>query len=190
MDDLNLDDFEFMGTRINNQDDDNVFVDMNESSNRHQMTCGGGGNKKKESVNINSLVRDIETNLENFDNSDFSENNNFTGGPLPSNEDFKHMKEHFSNDEDDISESETQTESYWSNENWDIKIHNFLFKIREPVLIILLFILLNNPELIYSINEIPIIKKQNSIYPSLIIRGFILALVIFLFRKLEYQTVV
>ena len=54
---------------------------------------------------------------------------------------------------------------------------------REPFIVLLLFILLNNKDLIELINRIPYIAEMNSDYPSLIIRGLMLGLIIYNLKK-------
>jgi hypothetical protein len=132
--------------------------------------------------NINNFVKELENNLDNFDNT-----NEYTETPA-FNQDFKqNVKERFTEDivnfeeDDNNEESEKELENY---QNWNNIILTFLLNIKEPIIITLVFILLNNNDLILSINKILCINKIENQYISLIIRGIVLTIIIHYLRKL------
>ena len=136
-------------------------------------------NCDKKDFSINSFVKDLEKNLDNFDNIDFQ------SGPLPSNLNIDFQKQKNKNKNKEIIEVPIVKKKKVKKESsWDKNIYKFLLKIREPLVIVLLFILLNNNELIDLINRIPNINYFNNDYPSLIIRGIILAFIIYNLRNL------
>jgi hypothetical protein len=132
--------------------------------------------------NINNFVKELENNLDNFDNT-----NEYTETPA-FNQDFKqNVKERFTEDivnfeeDDNNEESEKELENY---QNWNNIVLTFLLNIKEPIIITLVFILLNNNDLILSINKILCINKIENQYISLIIRGIVLAIIIHYLKKL------
>jgi hypothetical protein len=132
--------------------------------------------------NINNFVKELENNLDNFDNT-----NEYTETPA-FNQDFKqNVKERFTEDivnfeeDDNNEESEKELENY---QNWNNIILTFLLNIKEPIIITLVFILLNNNDLILSINKILCINKIENQYISLIIRGIVLTIIIHYLKKL------
>jgi hypothetical protein len=133
--------------------------------------------------NINNFVKELENNLDNFDNT-----NEYTETPA-FNQDFKqNVKERFTEDivnfeeeDDNNEESEKELENC---QNWNNIVLTFLLNIKEPIIIILIFILLNNNDLILSINKILCINKIENQYISLIIRGIVLTIIIHYLRKL------
>jgi hypothetical protein len=129
--------------------------------------------------NINNFIKELENNLDNFDNT--NENIN----PVASNQDFNKIRESFTekivNFEEDNNISEQELENY---QTWNNKVYTFLVNIKEPLIIILLFILLNNKDLILLTRNISFINNIENEYPSLIIRGIILALIIYYLRNL------
>jgi len=141
--------------------------------------CDAPSCKKKFSVN--SFVQDLETNLDNFDNIKHFD------GPLPSNINFKKELEpkkikKIENLENTDFDSEEEKEEKQEKKSWKEIIYNLLIKIKEPIILILLFIILNHPDLIRAITKIPYFNKIPTNYPSLILRGAILALIINLLR--------
>jgi hypothetical protein len=132
--------------------------------------------------NINNFVKELENNLDNFDNT-----NEYTETPA-FNQDFKqNVKERFTEDivnfeeDDNNEESEKELENY---QNWNNIVLTFLLNIKEPIIITLVFILLNNNDLILSINKILCINKIENQYISLIIRGIVLTIIIYYLKKL------
>jgi hypothetical protein len=129
--------------------------------------------------NINNFIKELENNLDNFDNT--NENIN----PVPANQDFNKIRESFTekivNFEEDNNISEQELENY---QTWNNKVYTFLVNIKEPLIIILVFILLNNKDLILLTQKIFFINNIENEYPSLIIRGIILALIIYYLRNL------
>jgi hypothetical protein len=129
--------------------------------------------------NINNFIKELENNLDNFDNT--NENIN----PVPANQDFNKIRENFTekivNFEEDNNISEQELENY---QTWNNKVYTFLVNIKEPLIIILVFILLNNKDLILLTQNIFFINNIKNEYPSLIIRGIILALIIYYLKNL------
>lgn len=194
MEDINLDDYDEMGTSItkikNPNENKELFLDIERNKiNNGQCNIG----KKNVNFNMNNFIKDLEDNLDNFDNTETSD------GPIAANNDFKsHKRESFieslSNTEnDDASDEEEEDNEEESIEevneiNWNQKIYDLLLKIREPFIIILLFVLLNNTDLVYMVNKLPLINELDEPYPSLIFRGLILAIIIYYLRKMENST--
>ena len=194
MEDINLDDYDEMGTSItkikNPNENKELFLDIERNKiNNGQCNIG----KKNVNFNMNNFIKNLEDNLDNFDNTETSD------GPIASNNDFKsHRKESFieslSNTEDNEDDSdEEDEESVEETEettdiNWNQKIYDLLLKVREPFIIILLFVLLNNNDLVYMVNKLPLISELDEPYPSLIFRGLLLAIIIYYLRKMENST--
>jgi len=169
-----------MGTSIDKIKNKELFRDLNTYNNDKNQKYNTN-NKKK--VNINNFVQELENNLDNFDNTDEPIS------PIAANQDFNKIREKITEklinfeDEKDSSNNfkEEPPKKYQTFNN---KIYNLLINIKEPIIIILLFILLNNRDLIVLIYRLPFINNIESPYPSLIIRGIILALIIYYLRKL------
>jgi hypothetical protein len=129
--------------------------------------------------NINNFIKELENNLDNFDNTNQNIN------PVAANQDFNKIRESFTekivNFEEDNNISEQELENY---QTWNNKVYTFLVNIKEPLIIILVFILLNNKDLILLTQKIFFINNIENEYPSLIIRGIILALIIYYLRNL------
>jgi len=134
--------------------------------------------------NINNFVKELENNLDNFDNT-----NEYIEPPA-FNQDFKqNLKERFTEDvvnfvednDNENDESEKELENY---QNWNNTVLTFLLNIKEPIIIILVFILLNNNDLILLINKIFLINNIKNEYISLIIRGIVLAIIIYYLKNL------
>ena len=133
---------------------------------------------KKQNFNVNSFVKDLEINLDNFDNIKENE------GPLPSNINFKKDEKKTKKIEKIEEEFEDYEDNNEDNElSWKEIIYDFLINIKEPFIIILIFILLNHPDLIRTVAKIPYLNKIPTNYPSLILRGGVLALIVYLLRK-------
>lgn len=204
MDNNNLDDLEKellnykeMGTSINKiKSNETDFINrelrynerepFSDSKNKSTECDATGCKTKKNNFSVNSFVKDLETNLDNFDNI------KDTNGPLPSNINFKKEKvKHIEKfEEPEYSETEVEepkkkktSSSFLSKMKQ--RMYTILIEIKEPLIIIFLFILLNNTDLIRAIAKIPYINIISNNYPSLIIRGLILALFIYLLRKYE-----
>lgn len=164
----------FNGTSINsiNKEDKydrDLFKDVNSAS-----TCKECDDKN---INVSSFVKDLENKLDNFDNLDLD------SGPMPSNVnvDFKENMKNKAAKE--VVEVEEYVEKKPKKIDWNKKIYERLIKLKEPIVIIFLFILLNNEEFILMCNNIPYINMFNSPYPSLILRGTIMALLIYNLKK-------
>jgi len=165
----------FNGTSIesiNKEDkyDRDLFKDVNQTT-----KCTDCDSKN---INVTSFVKDLENKLDNFDNLDLE------NGPMPSNVniDFKDniKSKAVKEDKKIIDEPEINKDK---KINWNKKIYEILIKLKEPIVIIFLFILLNNEELIDIFNKIPYINIFNNSYPSLILRGSIMAFIIYTLKK-------
>ena len=133
----------------------------------------------KANFSVDNFVKDLEINLDNFDNIQNDQ------GPLPANLSFaneKPKKKKIENLENTVVETVETVEDVPST-NWKELIYHFLIEIKEPVIIIIIFILVNNPDFIRVVAKIPYLNRLNSTYPSLVIRGAILALIVYLLRK-------
>jgi hypothetical protein len=152
--------------------------------------------------NINNFVKELENNLDNFDNTNeykktqpFNQNfkknrENFTEKIVNFEEDENEDEEDKNEDEEDENEDENKSDDNSSEKkfknikNWNNTIYTFLVNIKEPLIIILLFILLNNNDLILLTHKIFFINNIKNQYISLIIRGVILAIIIYYLRNL------
>lgn len=195
MDDLEreLQNFDDMGTsidKIKNPGAENreLFRDLNtfpsnKSTNQSCQSCNVANNK----FNMNNFVQELESNLDNFDNAESHI------GPAASNQDFNQVKEDFTEslvnfeekEEEDSDTEDSDSDSESNYESLNSKIYKFLVNIKEPLIVVLLFILLNNRDFIALTYKLPLIGQYESPYPSLIIRGIILASVIYYLRKLD-----
>ena len=132
--------------------------------------------------NINNFIKELENNLDNFDNT--NENIN----PVASNQDFNKIRESFTekvvNFEDDKDTSKEELTENKNYQTWNNKVYTFLVNIKEPLIVVLLFILLNNKDLILLTYKISFINNTENQYTSLIIRGVILASIIYYLRNL------
>ena len=163
-----LNNYDQMGTtidKIKNPGTPNKELFRDIFKDKEVTTCSNSINKK---FNVTNFVEDLEKNLDNFDN---------IGGPLPANTDFNQKKETFV----DTLVKEEKPQPVESG----FDIYTFLINIKEPLIIVLLFVLLNNTDLNALVYKIPYINDFKSQYPSLILRGIILAIIIFYLRKLE-----
>lgn len=159
--DFNLEDelknFDQMGSSIDKLDkkysDREMFKDI-----KTEGSC------KDKNFNVTSFVSDLEKKLDNFDNIKFQ----------PSSSNVNFVKSEKIEDSIKIKKKKNVLEK---------KVLNLLIEAKEPFIIILLFILLNNKDLIELINNIPYINYFNNDYPSLIIRGGILGLIIYNLKK-------
>ncbi len=195
MDDLErqLMNYDEMGTsiaKIQNPGVENkeLFRDLNTFS-KEGSTCGNTMAGKN--FDMNNFVQDLENNLDNFDNVDEP------FGPKPSNidTDFSKRKESFTENLVSIEDGDPQPEPEQEEEEkkdglldydtWNEVIYEFLVKVKEPLIIVLLFILLNNRDFIALTYQLPFMNLTDSPYPSLIIRGTILALIIYYLRKMD-----
>jgi hypothetical protein len=139
------------------------------------------GNKKScktkdcKDFSVDNFVKDLESNLDNFDNINDSE------GPMPANTNFKKETPKPKKVEKFVEINDKPLPPV--EITWKERIYKILVEIKEPVIIILLFILLNNSDLIRTISKIPFYNRIPTIYPSLILRGLVMAILIYLLRK-------
>jgi hypothetical protein len=143
-------------------------ANLNKKENCYTKECA----LNKESFSVDNFVKDLESNLDNFDNIQ------------PANTSFvneKPKKKKIEQVENTVVEK--VVEPMEPSTNWKELIYNFLVEVKEPIIIVILFILANNSDFIKVVAKIPYINRLNSIYPSLIIRGMIIAIMIYLLRK-------
>lgn len=159
------------------------------NSNKNYKNYNNDNNNKN--FDVNNFVQELENNLDNFDSVDKIIE------PMASNQKFNKINEKIVNFEDNNSDDSVSSDDsnnsnddknynkYLKNiyENWNNKIYDLLINIKEPIIIVLLFILLNNIDFLVLVNTFPFINNLDSPYPSLIIRGIILALIIYYLRK-------
>jgi hypothetical protein len=124
---------------------------------------------------VDNFVKDLESNLDNFDNIHDSE------GPMPANTNFKKELPKPKKIEKFVEINDKPLAPV--EITWRERIYTILVEIKEPVIIIFLFILLNNSDLIRTIAKIPYYNRIPTMYPSLILRGLIMAIIIYLLRK-------
>jgi len=127
-------------------------------------------------INVTSFVKDLENKLDNFDNLDLE------SGPMPSNVNIE-FQNNIKNKSNKEVEEIIEEPKKIKKPNLNKKIYEILLKLREPLVIIFLFILLNNEELILMVNNIPYFNMLEGPYPSLILRGTIMAILIYYFKK-------
>ena len=181
MDDIEFDLDNMGGTSIDklrnmNQDNDididysTILEDINNTSintNVNNMACNSRDNmmksiksnntsrKKKKNINMNSFVRNLETNLENLNNSNSMNNDSIKLNDNP------------------------KIDNNIQGGYYDM-ISNF--KYMDILLSVLLFLLLNNKLSIETIYRIPNMSLDNP-YPNLIIRAVIFGLLLFIIKK-------
>ena len=163
----------FQGTSITsiNKDsayDRELFKDVNSGE------CKDCNNKK----DITSFVKEIEKNLDNFDNLDLD------NVPMPSNvnNEFKSQRKG-KIIEKQVEELKKEPKKKILKKDLNDKIDEVLKELKEPIIIVFLFILLNNNELEIHINNIPYFNTIPGPYPSLILRGITMALIVYYLRK-------
>jgi hypothetical protein len=81
-----------------------------------------------------------------------------------------------------------EEKGFFQFENLNDFIYKLLIKIKEPLIIVLLFVLLNNVDFIALTYQLPFMNLTNNQYPSLIIRGIILAIIIYYLRKMDKKS--
>ena len=177
MDDLEFDLDNMGGTSIDklrntNQDNDieidysKILEDINDT-NVNNVTCNSRDNmiksiksnnmsrKKKKNINMNSFVRNLETNLGNLNNS-----NNMNSDSIKINDNPK-------------------IDNNLNNGYYDTIIN---FKYMDILLSVLLFLLLNNKLSIETIYRIPNMSLDNPYY-NLIIRAIVFGILLFIIKK-------
>jgi len=136
--------------------------------------------EKKKEVNMELFVKNLESDLENFQNLNLNQ-------PIPSNLS-KNMITKEKNEDDNIITDSIMLVSDNNNLISSNDKPNFLKSIlnyenRNIILYILLFMILNNKFIIQIIYDIPYINKISSTIPNLLLRSFIFGLIIFLIKK-------
>jgi hypothetical protein len=141
-------------------------------------------NRPIKQQNMNSIVRDLENNLDNFGKVNLNEPLpvNFTKSMIPKQIPKKKPIEFMSNEPKKSEPIKEQTIV-------DI-IRNFFRKIefKEVIITMLLFIVLNNKIIIEMIYEkIPYVKIIQSPYPNLIIRTIIFGIILIIIKNLIFK---
>ena len=131
--------------------------------------------KNNEKIDINSFILDLENNLDNIDNSP-TENNK-------DNIDKVNEYQHLENNK--VKSKEIKVDKVDDNYPINKYIYTFLINIKEPLIIILLFILLNNKDLVILIDKIPYIDIIQDNFLSLLLRGLFLSIIIYYFTPLH-----
>ena len=178
--------------KIKNSSTENkeLFKDLDTFSSIKKSNKTLNNNKN---FDVNNFVQELENNLDNFDivdkniapNRNFNKiNKNFTDKII----NFEDDKNYEDSEDSEKSEDNTDNINYNKElkegyEIWNNKIYDLLINIKEPLIVVLLFILLNNIDIILLINTLPFINNLESPYPSLIIRGIIFASIIYYLRK-------
>ena len=141
--------------------------------------------------NINNFVKELENNLDNFDNTnEYKKTQQFNQNFKKNRESFTEKIVNFEDEDkynykdDDKSEDNSSEKELKNIKNWNNTIYTFLVNIKEPLIIILVFILLNNNDLILLTHKLFFINNIKNQYISLIIRGVILAIIIYYLRNL------
>ena len=161
--------FNEMGTSIEDlKVDRDLFKDKDNS-------CSTGSCNKSKKFDVNNFVEELENKLDNFDDT-------YEDEPMPSNSRNSDEKSQPEQDEEVIIENKTNVSN---GIEYNKKILEFLIFIKEPLIVILLFILLNNKYLHKLIVSVPYMDINN--YPSLIIRGIIFAGIIFFLRRFDMK---
>ena len=128
--------------KIKNSSTENKDLDTFSSIKNSNKTSNDYDNKN---FDVNNFVQELENNLDNFDNLDKNIE------PIASNHDFNKINKNFTekiiNFEDDSDEDSDNDINYNKKlkegyENWNNKIYDLLINIKEPLIVILLFILL------------------------------------------------
>ena len=142
--------------------------------------------KNNEKIDINSFILDLENNLDNIDNRTLENNKD----NVDKVNEYQHLEnnnateyQHLENNKVKSKENKVTKE----DDNYSINkyIYTFLINIKEPLIIILLFILLNNKDLVILIDKIPYIDIVPDNFLSLLLRGVILAIIIYYFKKFD-----
>ena len=174
MDELELDlnNYDEMGTSIN---DIKECKYNNKKDNKYNNDTDNKYNNLKDNrkdININNFVRELETKLDNYDTHI---------NILPSNTDVSnYKKQNYIETLVDIEDIKPEIRSKKNHDTY--RIYNFLIFIKEPLLLVLLFILLNNNDLIKMVSKVSLFNNH---YGSLIIRGILLAILFYYLRKLN-----
>ena len=142
--------------------------------------------KNNEKIDINSFILDLENNLDNIDNRTLENNKD----NVDKVNEYQHLEnnnateyQHLENNKVKSKENKVTKE----DDNYSINkyIYTFLINIKEPLIIILLFILLNNKDLVILIDKIPYIDIVPDNFLSLLLRGLVLAIIIYYFKKFD-----
>jgi hypothetical protein len=139
-------------------------------------------NKIKKQKNINTFIKELEYNLDNFDHINLNEPLpvNFTKAMIP-------KKDIVSNTKQEIIAPTIQKKTTSEVIN-NLKSTIIDFNYREILILMLLFMVLNNKviiELIYT--RVPYMNNYNSPYPNLIVRTLLFGIILFLIKKFLFR---
>lgn len=142
--------------------------------------------KNNEKIDINSFILDLENNLDNIDNRTLENNKD----NVDKVNEYQHLENNNANEYQHLENNKVKSKEIKVNkedDNYSINkyIYTFLINIKEPLIIILLFILLNNKDLVILIDKIPYIDIVPDNFLSLLLRGVILAIIIYYFKKFD-----
>ena len=151
-------------------------IDKLKKSNETAISATDKMKKSNEKIDINSFILDLENNLDNIDNIDNKNNID--------NIDKVHEYQHLENNKENNLEKNIENKKN-NKECINKQVYTFLINIKEPLIIILLFILLNNKDLNILIDKIPYIDILPDNFLSLLLRGLVLAIIIYYFKKFD-----
>jgi hypothetical protein len=160
-------------------DYDKILENINNSETIKQKKLPN--NKPKRNVNMEELVKNIESDLDKMDNTHIPD-------PLPINLNPNIIKTN-KNKNKNPNINKNLNKNFKLDQNNEINIMKSLnkiynFKHRDIILYILLFMLLNNKfviELVYE--KVPFVKLLDNPYPNLLIRSILFGMLIYLIKK-------
>jgi hypothetical protein len=154
-----MNEINYMDSNVDDIDYDKIISSLNNENNKLKSDINSENNLSDiQNLNINNLTKFIESEIENYDQTQNQLNN------------LKRSNDFFDSDLKHI-------ETSCNNEN----IYNYrklIYNNKEIILYILLFILLN-----LNNEKIPIINKINNYYLNLIMRAIIFGLIIYCIKK-------
>jgi len=169
---IDLSDLGIGGTSINNLHDnktndlDNLKTERNRliTNNKPIIADLSDNNvsinyRPKKNVNMNKLIRNLESDLKKYSSDDILNNDNI---PVA------------------LNDNQLKKKPQLQNNNQVPKSNDLV----EILIYVLVFMILNNKFIIDIIyNYVPYIKNINNMYPNLLIRSGLFGLLIFLYKK-------
>ena len=149
----------------------------------------------KKSINMTQFAKNVESNLEKFQNVrtynynepfpvNYSKNLTQTNKPPQSLDQTKYILGLTEHEHEHMENSKPVENVITENKEENKSIFNTCNQYRDVFLYVLIFILLNNKfiiEIIY--NKVPFIKTIDNPYPNLIIRSLIFGILIIVIKK-------
>jgi hypothetical protein len=159
-------------------DYDKIIENLNSTDLRTDQPININKENPKKNLNINQLARNLETELENFSNNQ-PQPMNMTKNML------KNMEPPKTNNLNSIKIKEKFTETKQeSNVLSKEYLFDLLYSNRELLIIMVIFMILNNKIIIEFIyDKAPLVKNYDSPYPNLIIRTLLFGLIVYLSKK-------